>query len=241
MNREKKILILGASSEIGIELINKIQHEYTKILAHFATDDSKLRNIHSYFGDKIELIKADLSNKEELKRLIDLLSEVDLDDVVICNSKRISLINFHKESINEYKQRFDISVFPVIEILSNVIKKMAKNKKGKIIFILSSVTLGIPPKFQTAYITEKYALLGIMKSLSNEYADKKICINAISPDMIDTKFLSNIPEIIREQNAIKSPLKRNLTVSEVVPILKFLLSEEGNSITGQNIVINYGK
>ena len=89
-------------------------------------------------------------------------------------------------------------------------------------------------------MTIKYALLGLMKSLSAEYIDKGITINGVSPDMIETKFLSNIPELIIEKNKVNSPLGRNIYIEEVIPVIQHMLSDLGASMTGQNIVISGG-
>ena len=79
-----------------------------------------------------------------------------------------------------------------------------------------------------------------MKALASEYADKNIQINAISPSMIETKFLSDINEKFVELNAYNHPLKRNATVSDIVPIIKLLISSESDYINGTNIPITGG-
>lgn len=106
--------------------------------------------------------------------------------------------------------------------------------------MLTSSTLGIPPKYQAAYVSVKYMLLGLMKSLSAEYADKGITINGISPDMIETKFLTNIPDMVVQKNAQNSPIKRNLTLNDVIPAFEYLLSDAANAVTGQNLGITGG-
>ena len=117
---------------------------------------------------------------------------------------------------------------------------MAKNKYGKVVVMLTSYTTNIPPKYLASYVTSKYALLGLIKALANEYADKGIRINGISPTMMDTKFLQSIPELIVKQNAMNSPTGKNLSVEEVTPMFEFLLSDKSAAITGQNIAITNG-
>jgi 3-oxoacyl-[acyl-carrier protein] reductase len=95
----------------------------------------------------------------------------------------------------------------------------------------------MPPKYQTAYTTVKYALLGLMKSLATEYASKGITINGVSPDMIQTKFLSNLPGLIIEQYAESRPQKQILKVDDVIPTFAFLLSDGADNINGMNIGI----
>ena len=117
---------------------------------------------------------------------------------------------------------------------------MAKKKYGKIVFMLSSYTIGTPPSAMAHYVTSKYALLGLAKTLSSEYSSKKICVNSISPSMIETNFLSEIPEMMVQLTADKHPLKRNGMPSDVIPAIKFLLSDDSNFITGVNIPITGG-
>ena len=117
---------------------------------------------------------------------------------------------------------------------------MAKKRHGKIVFMLSAYLLGVPPKFQSPYITVKYALLGLMRNLSAEYVSKGITVNAVSPDMMETKFLSNLPELVIEQSAKNNPLGRNIRVEEVVPAIEYLLSDAANVVTGQNIGVTGG-
>jgi 3-oxoacyl-[acyl-carrier protein] reductase len=117
---------------------------------------------------------------------------------------------------------------------------MAALKRGRVITVLSSVVLGVPPKALTQYTSVKYALLGLMKALASEYADKKITINCISPSMIDTKFLSLINERVVELAAETHPLKRNAKVSDVIPSLLMLMSEDAEYINGVNLPITGG-
>ena len=106
--------------------------------------------------------------------------------------------------------------------------------------MLSSFVEGVSPKYQSPYIVSKYALYGLMKNLAAEYSDKGIRINAVSPDMIDTKFNDKVVRKIKELNAEKSPLKRNLKPSDVTPVIEFLLSERAESISGMNIPVTAG-
>ncbi len=106
--------------------------------------------------------------------------------------------------------------------------------------MLSAYLLGVPPKFQSPYITVKYALLGLMRNLAAEYAAKGIMVNAVSPDMMETKFLSELPDLIKEQSAKNKPLGRNLFVEEVIPTMEYLLSSGSDVVTGQNIGVTGG-
>ncbi|MEY8283645.1 SDR family oxidoreductase [Lachnospiraceae bacterium 50-23] len=111
---------------------------------------------------------------------------------------------------------------------------------GKVVIMLSSYTISNPPKFMMNYIMVKYALMGLMKALAVDYAGKRICINGISPSMIETKFLNNINDRIVELNAQNSIAGRNAGVSDIVPGIRFLLSEYSDYVHGINLNISNG-
>lgn len=106
--------------------------------------------------------------------------------------------------------------------------------------MLSAVTLGMPPKFMSSYVTVKYALLGLIKSMAIEYADKGITVNAISPNMMETQFLDEIDERIVEMNKEQSAMKRNTGVDETVAGIMFLLSENAGYMNGVNLNMTGG-
>lgn len=113
-------------------------------------------------------------------------------------------------------------------------------RRCKVVFMLSSVTLGMPPKYMGQYTITKHALLGMFRSLSAEYAGKGISFNALSPSMVETQFLSKIPGRFVELAAAAHPAKRNATVADIVPAICFLLSSESDYISGANLPITGG-
>ena len=115
---------------------------------------------------------------------------------------------------------------------------MAAENYGKIVFMLSSCTVGMPPNNLSEYTMVKYALLGMMKSIAVEYGDKGININAVSPAMIETKFVKNIGRKMREINAELNPRHRNLNVDDVIPAIMYLLSDESKFVNGINLSLS---
>lgn len=242
MKENKILLVTGASSDVGLELIKNVNNRYDVILAHYNRTSQQLEQLKLEIGDKLILLQADFCNIDSVRNMIDKIDELGYypDHVVHLSALNAFNKKFHKNEWEDYNKGIEISLHSIIEILKKVIPVMTKQKYGKIVFMLTSYTLNNPPKYQSSYGTVKYALLGLMKSLSVEYADKGIMVNGVSPDMIETKFLSDIPELIVKQNAEKSPLGRNLTVSDVVPTFEYLLSEAADTITGQNIGVTGG-
>lgn len=242
MENEKVLLVTGASSDVGLALIKKIGGNYKKIWAHYHGSREGIEELQQTFGDMVVPIQADFTSEESTRAMIKAIeTSGDLPDhVVHLSAPKARNLQFHKVAWSDFQRELDTSLRSVTEILMAFLPKMAKKKQGKVVFMLTAYTLGVPPKFQSVYVTAKYALLGLMKSLAAEYAAKGVAVNGVSPEMMETKFLSELPELIVEQNAQNSPLGRNLSVEDVVPAFEYLLSDASDAVTGQNLAITGG-
>ena len=239
--RKDIILIIGSSSDIGLDLIANISDE-ALIIAHYNSSNHKLLGLSENITNELVTLKADLSKEDEVLQLLDTIrSSYGIPSVIIhLAAPKFENIRFKNIIWDDFQNEINICLKSIILILNIFLPQMAKLKKGKVVIILSSVVINVPPKALTQYTTIKYALLGLVKSLASEYSNKNIQINAVSPSMIDTKFLDNINEKFVELNAYNHPLKRNANVNEVTPIIKMLISKESNYISGVNIPIAGG-
>ncbi len=235
------ILIIGASSDIGLALIENIDEDCL-ILAHYNNSHDKLLTLSKKIKNELVMLKADLSSENEIKELLNVI-EANYgtpNKIVHLAAPKLMNIWFKDVSWSDFQNDIDISLKSLVMILSRFLPKLAKEKRGKVVCMLSSVVLNIPPKAMSQYTTAKYAILGLVKSLAIEYSNKNIQINAISPSMIETKFLENLNEKLVELNAYNHPLKRNARVGDIVPVVQMLLSKESDYINGINIPITGG-
>lgn len=240
MKDKNTILILGASSDVGRAFINKYGNEYQHIIAH-CRNESALADIKEVMGSKLELIIEDFASDIDKNFLTRLNNRIDeIDEVLHLLSPKYHNTKITKCSWDYYQTSINIQVRSVVEIVIPLLAKMAKRKSGKVVIMLSSCTQNPTPKYIADYVTAKYALHGLIKAISAEFADKGICINGISPCMMETKLLENIPELIVEKNAQNNPHSRNARVDDILPMMEFLLSEKADFITGQNILITGG-
>jgi len=236
------IFITGASSDIGIELIKNIQEECL-IIAHYNSSDAKLLEIkNSIKKNTLVTLKADFSSEEDINRLLDEIeSKYGVPNKIIhLAAPKFENIRFKSIVWNDFQKLMDVSLKSLVIILNRFLPKLAVEQRGKVVCLLSSVTLNVPPKAVSHYTTVKYALLGFLKAIASEYGEKKITVNSISPSMIDTKFLSQINERIVEMVAQGHPLKRNAAVADIIPVILLLLSEDSAYINGVNIPVTGG-
>jgi 3-oxoacyl-[acyl-carrier protein] reductase len=235
------IFITGASSDIGVSLIKSID-EPCIIIAHYNENIQKLLNVQEFTKNKIIPIQANFSINSSL---IDMLDKIEAEfgvpnKIIHLVGSKFEYIRFNHSNCGNFQNELNLSLMSIIQILSRFLPKMGNEKVGRVITMLSSVTIGVPPKALSHYTTVKYALLGLMKALAVEYANRKVTINCISPSMVETQFLSNIDERIIQMTAESHPLKRNATVSDILPVIHLLLSEDSAFISGANMPITGG-
>jgi len=235
------VFITGASSDIGIELIKNIKEECV-IIAHFNSNSSRLLALQKETKNKIVPLQSDFSSDISIGNMLEHIeSEIGVPNKIIhLAAPKFENIRFKSVSWHHFQNELNVSLGSITQILNRFLPKLATEKRGRVITVLSSVTLGVPPKALTQYTTVKYALLGLMKALASEYAEKKITINCVSPSMIETQFLSLINERIVELSADAHPLKRNAVVSDIIPIILLLLSNEASYINGVNVPVTGG-
>lgn len=242
MSENRILLVTGASSDIGSGLIKKIGKNYDIVWAHYHNSESAVQKLKTELGNSILPIQADFASAESTESMIKRITEAGKmpNHIVHLSAQKVHNLQFHKNDWEAYQKEIDTSLRSIMMILKAFIPQMAKQKYGKVVFVLSAYLLGIPPKFQSPYITVKYALLGLMRNIAAEYASKGINVNAVSPDMVETKFLSELPDLVKEQSAKNNPLGRNIYVEEVVPTIEYLLSPASDVVTGQNIGVTGG-
>jgi 3-oxoacyl-[acyl-carrier protein] reductase len=235
------VLIVGASSDIGLDLIKNIDQE-SLILAHYNSSNKNLLKLSEKIDNELIMLRADLSIECEVISMIEKIeSQYGVPNKIIhLAAPKVNNIRFKDVCWEDFERDIEVSLKSTVLILNKYLPSLAKERRGKIVLMLSSYVLGVPPKALSHYITIKYAMLGLLKSLASEYSDRNIQINAISPSMIETKFLENINEKFVELSAYNHPLKRNARVEDVTPIIRMLISHESDYLNGINIPITGG-
>lgn len=236
------ILITGATSDIAYEFLKNYKDKNKVIVAFYYDYEERLDNLIENYNLNIVKVKYNFLNLEGItETLQDVLNDIFISEVLHLSAPVVKQERFNKINISQYNIDFSIQVLSIIEILKFIIPKMKKEKRGKIVFVLSSVTNGVPPKFWTSYITSKYALEGLMKSLVAEYSGFNIQINGISPSMIKSKFINNMDERLVEMEIEKHPMKRTIEIEEIVDTINYLFESNNKFLTGNNLLLTGGE
>lgn len=239
----KTSLIVGASSDIGQALLMTLDGLGNRFIAHGCRNVQALENMRSSMQSDLNIVKANLSNPDSCDAFINEAMGLcnSPDNLVFAQAQRLKLTRFKKISRHQLLEQLEIQMMSSMMIAKAFIPNMIKNEKARIVFVLSSVTLGLPPAAMADYNIAKYAQLGLMRSLAAEFGSKGVRINAVSPSMVDTHFLQDIPANMIIQNAAAHPMKRNASSKEVASTVAFLLSDGAEYINGVNLSVTGGE
>lgn len=245
----KVYLITGASSDMGRAFIKSLDEQLSNrgksatILAHYALSADRITELKEEVKTlEIQPIQADLSVPEETEKLIGQVKEVSgcPDYIIHFPATKLVYNRIKQFDWGSVRRDMEIQVHSLAEIGKTFLPVMGKRKSGRIVVMLTSCTLGMPPKCMSQYTVVKYALMGLMKSMAMEYADKGVTVNGISPNMAETRFLSEIDDRLVEMNRESGAMKRNVEVAEVVSAIHFLLSDGASYVNGVNLNLTGG-
>ncbi len=236
--KNKKILITGASGGIGQALVKKFISLGGNVVGSGSRSE-KLDALKKNFPD-IKIKKLDLSEHSRIEEFIEDVSlELGGLDILINNAgTNVDNLSLRMKD-EEWKKVIDINLTSTFLLSKHAIKKMLKNKFGRVVNITSVVghtgNLG-----QSNYAASKSGIIGMSKSLAIEYAKKNITINCVSPGFIVSDMTMNIAEKVKLYLTSRIPMGKLGTGEDVSNCVAFLSSEQASYVTGETIHVNGG-
>jgi len=235
----KNIIVTGASGGIGNSIIKKLNEAGANILAS-GTRIEKLEELKKKF-ENLKILKFDISQSSKIEEFIEnATSELGGSLDALVNNAGITQDNLAiRMSLDEWQKVININLTSTFLISKFAIKKMLKNKSGKIVNITSVVghtgNLG-----QANYTASKAGIVAMSKSLAIEYAKKNININCISPGFIKTAMTDKIDEKFKEVIVSKIPSARLGEPDDIANAVLFLSSNQSDYINGETLHVNGG-
>ena len=237
--KDTNIILTGATGGIGNSILEKLILSGANVLAT-GTNENKLNLIKEKYKN-VQVEKFDISNHLEIENFINKANDslggrID----VLINNAGITRDNLSiRMKDEEWNKVIDINLTSTFLLSKNVVKKMLKSKKGKIINITSIVghtgNIG-----QANYTASKAGVVAMSKSLALEYGKKNININCISPGFISTEMTNKINDDYKEVLKSKIPMNRFGTPNDIANTVIFLCSKLSDYITGETIHVNGG-
>ena len=237
--KNKNIIVTGASGGIGNSIVKKLYEVGANILAS-GTRIEKLDELKKIYNN-IKILNFDIAQSDKIEGFIDMATDA-LGGSLNCiiNNAGITLDNLAiRMSFDEWKKVIDINLTSTFLMSKFAIKKMLKNKSGKIVNITSVVghtgNVG-----QVNYTASKAGIVAMSKSLAIEYAKKNINVNCISPGFIKTAMTDKIDDKFKETIISKIPSAKLGEPDDIANAVLFLTSSQSDYINGETLHVNGG-
>lgn len=245
-NREKSIVnkvvvVTGGSRGIGAQIVKTLANENYKVVLNYNNSKEQAEKIQQELleqGKEIEIIKADVSKKEEAEKLIQFaINKFNKIDILINNAGISQEGLFTDVTEEEWQKIINTNLNSVFYCNQQALKYMIQEQQGCIINI-SSIWGETGASCEVAYSTTKAAINGMTKALAKEVGPSNIRVNAIAPGIIDTDMNKNLTIEERKQIKEQIPLNRIGKAIDIAKCVKWLIEDEYT--TGQIISINGG-
>ena len=236
--KNKKILVTGATGGIGGEIVKKFISLDGNVVAT-GTNIERLDLMKKDYPN-LNVIKFDISEHAKIEEFVENVTTQLTGLDILVNNAGTNIDNLSlRMKDDEWKKVIDINLTSTFLLSKYAIKKMLKNKYGRIVNI-SSVVGHTGNLGQSNYAASKAGIVGMTKSLAIEYAKKNITLNCVSPGFIQSRMTDNIIESVKAVLTSKIPMSRLGNGEDVANSVAFLSSDQASYITGETIHVNGG-
>lgn len=235
-----RVLVVGGSTGIGRALVEQLCAEGQRVVFTFCASREQADDLAAQTG--AEAVHYDQTSDQAVGGLAARVRAEPFDALVHNGAQRFPRTLLLKTDVNAFLLYQQHALRGVLEI-SKAFATAVKERKGSgvIVNVLTSSVLGMPPAKQAAYVTSKYALLGLTRAMAVELVRYGVRVNAVSPGMTDTAFNFDLPERFLEEVACTLPLSRLAEPGEVAAVVRFLISPAASYLNGANIPVTGGQ
>lgn len=237
----KTVIVTGGSRGIGAAIVKELAKENYNVVLNYNNSGEAAKQIQKELEEqniKIEIFKADVSKREEVKELVKFTLEKYKNIDVLINNAGIDQIKpFMDITDEDWNNIMQVNLNSVFYCSQEVLENMIHNKSGCIINI-SSIWGKIGASCEVHYSASKAAIDGLTKALAKEMGPSNIRVNSIAPGIIDTEMNKDLSKEDFNEIINQIPLGRIAKPEEIVKSIKWLIEDE--YVTGQIISVDGG-
>jgi 3-oxoacyl-[acyl-carrier protein] reductase len=235
----RKALVTGASGGIG-GAIARALHAQGATVALSGTRRAALDEVASALGERVEVIEADLSEKDSVEALVPA-AEAAMDglDILVNNAGVTRDGLFMRMKDDDWDAVIAVNLTAAFRLSRAAVKGMMRRRHGRIVNIGSVVGL-TGNAGQGNYAASKAGLIGMTKALAAEVATRNITVNCVSPGMIESAMTDVLNDKQRDGLLAAIPMRRLGLATEVAGAVAYLAADEAAYVTGHTLHVNGG-
>lgn len=237
MDHKKTVLIVGGSGGIGSAAGTLLAEHGFSVCSTYYKNSSKQDSQES-----ISYWSMDSSDEASVTNTILAIQNIHsfIDIVVFLPTLGVPHKNLFDVEWSDIESHITLQVKGLYSIVQNLKSQIRQKHKTKFIVVLTEYCIGKPPVGLAGYITAKYGLLGFGKVIASELAKYQCTVNFISPGIVDTALIQDVPKKFIEFATAANPLGRIATPLDVAHTVLFLASDSSDYLNGAHIVVNGG-
>lgn len=237
------VLVTGASGDIGKSIVKAFYNKGYNVVINYNTNKESAQKLCKELdenGQRAITVKADVSNKKQVKKMFEkAVRTFGAIDVLVNNAAFSSVKMLCDIDSKEWDKTINTNLKGAYLCINEAVPCMLKNKWGRIINI-SSVWANKGASCEAHYSASKAGLEGLSKSMAKELSLSGITVNCVSPGFIDTKMNSHLTKSEFDDIVNEIPMQRVGTPEDVANVVLFLAKEQSSYITGQTICVDGG-
>ena len=237
------VIVSGASRGLGLALVTDLLDQGYAVAACSQSDSDALLQLKATHGERFSWFKADVGEPDEIERFVaDALAQfpgVPLWGLVNNAGTAVEGI-LSTLPVIEIERVLQVNLTGAICLARAVLRQMLrKNTAGRIVNI-SSITGSRGYTGLSAYAASKAGLDGFTRAMAREVGRRGITVNSVAPGYMATKLSGTLAPSQLDQIVRRTPMNRLCELSDVVPVIRFLLSEDARFVTGQTLTVDGG-
>jgi 3-oxoacyl-[acyl-carrier protein] reductase len=236
-------LVTGASRGIGRAVAKTLAAHGAKVWINYHRSEGAARNVGAEIeaaGGRFGLVRADVTKPEDVARMMSEIAAAGGLNILVNNAgPKIRSAGLEDLAWSDVQSAFEQVAGSAFLVIQQALPHL-KLSRGTIINVLTAAILGRTSHNWLPYVMAKSAMLGMSKNLAQELGPRGIRVNMVSPSLVDTDLVANLPERIRQMTVSRTPLRRLATVDDVAGVVLFLASRYADFVTGDNVLVTGG-